>query len=295
MPCVLPVLSLKIFGLVKSAGEGRSAVVASTLATTAGILVSFWALAAAAVFARSAGAAVGWGVQFQEPVFVTFLTIVVLLFTLNLWGVFEVPLPGFVQRASGSGATQGVPGHFVSGLFATLMATPCSAPFLGTALSFALTQSAGTVFLTFTAVGVGMALPYLAVAITPRSLAFLPKPGAWMEKLKVFMGFLLAGAAVWLLYVLAAQMPSERVAMIQLSLLVLAFFVWLRSSGTGFGRKIAVLGILGAIVGCFWIAAAARGEQRSLAARGRGAVDHLGQLRSRRSRETPRRGSAGLR
>jgi suppressor for copper-sensitivity B len=266
MPCVLPVLSLKIFGLVKSAGEGRSAVVASTLSTAAGILVSFWALAAAAVFARSAGAAVGWGVQFQEPVFVTFLTIVVLLFTLNLWGVFEVPLPAFVQRVSGSGASEGIPGHFVSGLFATLMATPCSAPFLGTALSFALTQPAATVFLTFTAVGLGMSLPYLAVAATPRSLAFLPKPGAWMEKLKVFMGFLLAGAAVWLLYVLAAQMPSERVAMLQLSLLVLAFFVWLRSSGGSVSRKLAVLGIVAAIASSFWIAASARGQQQAVAA-----------------------------
>ncbi len=266
MPCVLPVLSLKIFGLVKSASEGRAAVVAGSLATAAGILVSFWALAAAAVVARSAGAAVGWGVQFQEPLFVTFLAVVVLLFTLNLWGVFEVPLPGFAQRLSGPGAAEGVAGHFGSGLFATLMATPCSAPFLGTALGFALGQAAPTVFATFTAVGIGMALPYLAVAATPRSLSFLPRPGAWMDRLKVVMGFLLAGAAIWLLYVLAGQMPAERLAFLEGALLLLALFVWLRGSGGPVSRKLATAGALAALVAAFWIAGSARAQKLALAA-----------------------------
>ncbi len=266
MPCVLPVLSLKIFGLVKSAGEGRTAVVAGSLATAAGILASFWALAIAAVVARAAGTAVGWGVQFQEPVFVTFLAIVVLLFTLNLWGLFEVRLPGFAQRLSGSAATEGIAGHFGSGLFATLMATPCSAPFLGTALGFALGQTAPTVFATFTAVGVGMALPYLAVAATPRSLSFLPKPGPWMNHLRVVMGFLLAGAAIWLLYVLAGQMPAERVAFLQGALLLLALFVWMRSAGSGLSRKLATVGALVAVGVAFWIAGSGRVQQRALAA-----------------------------
>ena len=266
MPCVLPVLSLKIFGLVKSAGEGRSAVVSGALATAAGILVSFWGLAIAAIVARSAGAAVGWGVQFQEPVFVTFLVVVVLLFTLNLWGVFEVPLPRFAQKLGGGGQSEGTAGHFASGLFATLMATPCSAPFLGTALGFALGQPAPTVFLTFTAVGIGMALPYLAVAATPRSLAILPKPGAWMAQLKGVMGFLLAGAAIWLLYVLAGQMPAERVAFLQGALLLLALFVWLRSSAGKVGRSVATVGMLAALVTAFWISGSARAQQQALAA-----------------------------
>ncbi|MFQ5350167.1 MAG: protein-disulfide reductase DsbD domain-containing protein, partial [Thermoanaerobaculia bacterium] len=167
MPCVLPVLSLKLFGLVKSAGEGRGPVVFGSLATAAGILVSFWLLAVAAVAARSAGQAVGWGVQFQEPVFVALLTIIVLLFCLNLWGLFEVPLPARLAGWAGSGGRSGLPGHLASGLFATLMATPCSAPFLGTALGFALGQPAGTVFAAFTAIAVGMALPYLALAVFP--------------------------------------------------------------------------------------------------------------------------------
>ncbi len=253
MPCVLPVLSLKVFGLVKAAGQGRSQVVVGALATAAGILISFWALAAAAVAARSAGAAVGWGVQFQEPVFVTALAVVVILFCLNLWGLFEIPLPVFLARAAGSGPRQGVPGHFVSGLFATLMATPCSAPFLGTAVGFALAQPAGVIFAVFTAVGTGMALPYLALAAAPRLAGLLPRPGAWMETLKIVMGFLLAGAAIWLFYVLAAQVSAERVAFIELALLSLALGVWLRSrfrrpAGQRFALAVALAAAVGSLV-----------------------------------------------
>ncbi|HYG64104.1 MAG TPA: thioredoxin family protein [Thermoanaerobaculia bacterium] len=243
MPCVLPVLSLKIFGLVRSAGHGRREVVRGTLATSAGILVSFWALAAAAVAARTAGAAVGWGVQFQHPGFVAFLAVIVVLFCLNLWGLFEIQLPWRVAQLGGSGAArEGAAGHFASGLFATLMATPCSAPFLGPALGFALSQEALQIFAMFTAVGLGMSLPYLVIAAAPGLARFLPKPGAWMETVRGFMGFLLAGAAVWLFYVLAAQVSPERVAGIKLALLALALFTWLRHrslTGKAFRHAVA--------------------------------------------------------
>lgn len=229
MPCVLPVLSLKVFGLVKSAGQGRAHVVVGSLATTAGILVSFWALALAAIAARAAGAAVGWGVQFQQPGFVTFLAVVVLLFCLNLWGLFEIPLPARLAGSLGGGPKEGLAGHFASGLFATLMATPCSAPFLGTAVGFALAQPASVIFAVFTAVGTGMALPYLALAAAPGAARWLPRPGAWMDTVRKLMGFLLAAAAVWLFYVLAAQVSAERLAAIELGLLALALFVWLRA------------------------------------------------------------------
>jgi len=233
MPCVLPVLSLKLLGLIKSSGQGSVQVTTGSLATAAGILVSFWGLALAAVLARGAGNAVGWGVQFQNPVFVTVLAVVVILFCFNLWGIFEIQLPMAASQAIGRGPREGLSGHFSSGLFATLMATPCSAPFLGTAVGFALSQGTGTVFAIFTAVGFGMALPYLILAAFPRSARFLPKPGAWMETLKGVMGFLLAGAAIWLFYVLAAQIPAERLAFIQLAILVLALAVWLRIAGSG--------------------------------------------------------------
>jgi suppressor for copper-sensitivity B len=246
MPCVLPVLSLKIFGLVKSAGQGRSQVVIGSLATAMGILISFWALALAAILARSAGAAVGWGVQFQEPTFVVVLTLIVVLFCLNLWGVFEIVLPMRLAQLADSGPNEGVPGHLVSGLFATLMATPCSAPFLGTAVSFALSQPASTIFAVFTAIAVGMALPYFILAAAPRAAQLLPKPGPWMDKLRVVMGFLLAAAAIWLLYVLAAQVSRERLAFIELSILALAMFVWIRHGAAtrGWLKKLALVGMV---------------------------------------------------
>src|SRR5262249_37774147 len=144
MPCVLPVLSIKVFSLVKHATLSRRALATAGLATTAGILASFWLLAGGVIAARRAGAAVGWGLHFQQPAFVALLAVVVVLFTLNLWGVFEIRLPGSIATAAGGGPREGVAGHFVTGLFATLMATPCSAPFLGSAVGFALGQS-GTV------------------------------------------------------------------------------------------------------------------------------------------------------
>lgn len=254
MPCVLPVLSLKVMGLVKSAGGGRRQVTVAALATAAGILVSFWALAGAAALAKLAGASVGWGVQFQEPVFVVFLTLVVTLFSLNLWGLFEVPLPARLAGWTGGAGGEGLAGHFTTGLFATLLATPCSAPFLGTAVGFGLSQSPLTIFVVFTAVGCGMALPYFALAIAPRAVNVLPKPGPWMDRFRVLMGFFLAAAAVWLLYVLSSQISPERLAFIELSLLALAFFVWLRGTRGG-GVRWAGLGVAAALAAALVLAA----------------------------------------
>jgi thiol:disulfide interchange protein len=250
MPCVLPVLSIKVFGLVRSASHGRAEVARGALATSAGILVSFWALALAAVAARAAGAAVGWGVQFQHPGFVAFLTVVVVLFCLNLWGLFEIQLPSGMTRLADGTQREGAAGHFFSGLFATLMATPCSAPFLGTAISFALAQPSAVVLAIFTAVGLGMSLPYLALAIAPGAARFLPRPGAWMETVRGVMGFLLAASAVWLFYVLAAQVSPEQVAGLQLGILALALFTWFRHRGpAGVGiRRLAGIGMLVSVV-----------------------------------------------
>jgi suppressor for copper-sensitivity B len=250
MPCVLPVLSLKVFGLVRSAGHGRKEVVSGALATAAGILVSFWALGVAAIVARAAGAAVGWGVQFQRPGFVAFLAVIVVLFCLNLWGLFEIPLPQRLARVGGAAPREGLAGHFSSGLFATLMATPCSAPFLGTAVGFALAQKAPLILAIFTAVGLGMALPYLLIAAAPGIARVFPKPGAWMETVRGVMGFLLAASAVWLFYVLASQVSPEQIAAVQLGLLALGLFTWLGhkvASGRGM-RRMAAAGVVAAAV-----------------------------------------------
>jgi thiol:disulfide interchange protein len=270
MPCVLPVLSLKIFGLVRSAGHGRAEVVRGTLATSAGILASFWALGLAAVAFRAAGSAVGWGVQFQHPGFVAFLAVVVVLFCLNLWGLFEIPLPQPLARLGGGGPREGLAGHFFSGLFATLMATPCSAPFLGTAISFALAQTAPVVLAVFTALGIGMALPYLLVAAVPGVARFLPRPGAWMDTVRGVMGFLLAAAAVWLFYVLSSQVAPEQLAAIQLGLLGIALFTWIQhrvAAGRAL-RGMAGAGVVAAIA--ITLAAAVGGSRGATASRSEG-------------------------
>jgi len=261
MPCVLPVLSLKLVGILQHAGRDRRAIVVGGLATAAGIVASFLALAVLAIGVRAAGGLVGWGVQFQNPVFVTFLAVVVVLFCLNLWGVFEVPLPRALSRFGVGGAHEGALGHFVTGLFATLMATPCSAPFLGTAVGFGLSQSAAVIVAVFAAIGFGMALPYLFMAAVPGSVARLPRPGAWMVELKVILGFLLAGAAIWLLYVLSAQVSPERLAAIEIGLLVLALLVWLAGERARSGRRatraVAQTAVVAAAAATLWLAAAA--------------------------------------
>ena len=228
MPCVLPVLSLKVFSLVKSGGQGRSHLLVGALATTAGVLVSFWALALLAVLAARTGTAVGWGMQFQQPGFVAFLAVVMVLFALNMWGLFEIPLPQSLAQVAGKAQTEGILGHFTSGLFATLMATPCSAPFLGTAVGFALAQKAAVIFAVFTAIGFGLALPYLLIAFVPGAIKILPKPGAWMAAFRGIMGFLLAAAAIWLFYVLGAQIALESLAYFQVALLAIALAAYVQ-------------------------------------------------------------------
>jgi suppressor for copper-sensitivity B len=262
MPCVLPVLSLKVFGLMRSAGQGRREVVSGGLATAAGILVSFWALAAVAIAARAAGSAVGWGTQFQRPGFVAFLAVVMVLFCLNLWGLFEITLPWRATQVVGGHAREGVAGHFTTGLFATLMATPCSAPFLGPAVGFALGQEPGMVISVFTAIGLGMSLPYLLLVLWPGSARLLPRPGAWMDTLKGTMGFLLAGAAVWLLWVLGSQVSAERVAAIELALLAVALLVWLRQRavpGSALRWAVAVALVVATVAPLLLAASAERG------------------------------------
>ncbi len=217
MPCVLPVLSIKLAGLLQHSGQSSSDVVKSSLASFAGILVSFEVLALVAILARRAGHAIGWGIQFQNPVFVAFLMAVVLFFALNLWGVFEIQMPRFLGHfATSYGYHETLPAHFVSGLLATLLATPCSAPYLGTAMGFALSQPSSVILMTFTAVGVGMALPYLALAAFPQSIRWLPKPGAWMVTLKKGFAILLFATAAWLGWVLYQQ-QKERPAQAQAS------------------------------------------------------------------------------
>ncbi|MDP6174346.1 MAG: protein-disulfide reductase DsbD family protein, partial [Rhodospirillales bacterium] len=206
MPCVLPVLSLKLVGLVSHAGAETGTVRVSFLATSAGIVFSFLVIAGGLVGLRLAGEAVGWGIQLQHPWFLVGLTLIISLFAYNLWGLFEINLPYWLTNIVGTpGQAQGIGGNFATGAFATLLATPCSAPFLGTAVGFALAGGNWDTFAVFAALGVGMAAPYLLVAAFPGIASRLPKPGAWMVRVKQIMGGALALTGVWLLSVIAVQ------------------------------------------------------------------------------------------
>jgi suppressor for copper-sensitivity B len=205
MPCVLPVLSIKVLGVLGHGGGERAHVRASFIASGAGIIASFLVLAALAIGLKQAGAAVGWGIQFQQPGFLALMVVLLALFAANLWGLFEIPMPTFLFSRNGGAGHHTVLGHFLSGAFATLLATPCSAPFLGTAIGFALARGPWEITLIFTALGVGMAAPYLAVAVWPQAALRLPKPGRWMITVRKGLGLALAGTGLWLLSVLMVQ------------------------------------------------------------------------------------------
>jgi suppressor for copper-sensitivity B len=221
MPCVLPVLSLKLLAALPREGQSLREVRRGFLGTALGIVLSFLALAAATVALKASGAAVGWGVQFQDPLFLIFLAAVLVLFACNLWGAFEVPLP----RGVATLAERGPLGNIATGAFATLLATPCSAPFLGTALGFALAAGAGEIMAIFFVLGIGMALPYLLVAAVPGLARALPRPGRWMIYLRWLLGVLLVGTALWLLAVLSGELGLRSALAVALLLAFAALVV----------------------------------------------------------------------
>src|SRR5882724_1736808 len=207
MPCVLPVISLKIFGFVQQAGQSRQKILRSGIAFAIGIFAWFIALAVLLIALKGAGRDVTWGgFQFTNPYFVLALSVIVLVFALNLFGVFEVSLPQPVTRnLLSTSERKDLLGSFFQGVFATVLATPCTAPFLGTALGFAFTQSAAIILAMFIAIAAGMSAPYLLLSAQPAWLRFLPRPGPWMVHVKQFMGFLLLAT---LLFLLTCSAPS---------------------------------------------------------------------------------------
>ncbi len=239
MPCVLPVLSIKLLSAIGHGGRELGAIRVSFLASAAGIVFSFLILAGAALALKAGGLAVGWGIQFQQPLFLSAMALVVTLFACNLLGWFEIPLPGWLGdlAAAGAGGStagdghggHGLVGHFLTGAFATLLATPCSAPFLGTAVGFALARGPAEILLIFAVLGLGLALPYLAVAAFPGLAGRLPRPGPWMVMLRRILGLALAGTALWLLTVLAAQVGATAAALAGLLLAGVGLLLFLRA------------------------------------------------------------------
>jgi len=248
MPCVLPVIALKILGFVSEARSEPRRVRNLGLLYAVGVLASFLALAAIVIAVNAAGHRAGWGMQFGNPVFVVCLTTLVTLVALNLFGVFEVTPGGAVMDAAGKLAGRhGAPGAFFNGVLATALATPCTAPVLATALGFAFAQSKPViVVLIFLFVGLGLAGPYVLLSSNPALLKFLPKPGPWMQRFKMAMGFPMLLTVVWLFNVASADYGS-RVFWLGVFLVVVALAAWIFGEFIQRGRRgkgIAVAAIL---------------------------------------------------
>jgi thiol:disulfide interchange protein DsbD len=205
MPCVLPVIGLKVMSFAQQAGESRQRIILLNICFVVGILLVFMILAGLAAFAGWA-----WGAQFQRPGYAIGLALVVFVFALSFLGVWEVPIPGFVGAGSAAKAAEkeGPVGAVAKGILTTLLATPCGAPFVAPTLTWAASQNYFVVFATFASMGLGMGSPYLALGAFPRLLKALPKPGAWMETFKQIMGFVLLGTVVWILFLLYQIRPD---------------------------------------------------------------------------------------
>ena len=259
MPCVLPVLSLKLFSLIKQAGESRKRLLMLGSATTVGILASFWLLAAIVAAVKAGGGNAGWGMQFQSAGFIAFMVVILSAFAMSFFGVFEIWLPGnATTKMDSAGRKQGLAGAFFTGALLVLLSTPCSAPFLGTAMGFAFTASTPVLLLFFTAAGIGLALPYMLVSAFPSVLKVFPKPGAWMVTLQKVMGVLLLGTVAWLLWVVHEQAGNYGVAVfavIAFLSVILSFAIGkIAPPGVAFIREIAA--VVGSIVllAAFWFA-----------------------------------------
>jgi thiol:disulfide interchange protein/DsbC/DsbD-like thiol-disulfide interchange protein len=241
MPCVLPVLSLKVLGFLKQAGVHPRHARVHGLVFAAGVVLSFWALAGILLALRALGRHVGWGFQLQSPGFVVFLAFLFFLLALNLFGVFEM---GAALTSAGNVAAgrSGLGHSFWNGALATIVATPCTAPFMGSALGYGLSQPAAVSLLIFTALGLGMAAPYVALSWSPRLLRFLPRPGPWMEGFKQLMGFCLMATVIALLWLFGQQAGVDGIAVLLGALLLAGLGAWVygRPSVSVRGRALRV-------------------------------------------------------
>ncbi|MCZ6673268.1 MAG: protein-disulfide reductase DsbD family protein [Verrucomicrobia bacterium] len=277
MPCVFPVLSIKVLGFVQQAGEDASKVKFHGIVFTAGVVVSFWILAGLFLILRAAGQEIGWGFQLQTPGFVAVLASVLFLFGLNLSGVFEIG-----ESLTGAGsklqAKSGFTGSFFSGVLATIVATPCTAPFMGSALGVIVTLSAVESMLVFTALALGVASPYLILSFFPAFLKWLPRPGAWMETFKKALAFLLYATVVWLAWVFGNQVGVNGMAVLLLGLVIMGVAAWIWGNWGNYTKKksvrrIAMLVALPVVLAGGWVQyQASRFEAPNYEARGSDSV-----------------------
>lgn len=211
MPCVLPVISIKLFGLIKHKSLPRKKIISHNISYTTGVISTFMVLAGVIAGIKATGEEIGWGFQLQSPGFILVMMLVLFILSLNLFGLFEFVTPGGAKLGS-TELKEGFAGDFFSGILTTILSTPCSAPFLGTALTFAFTTSTFNIFLMFFFIGLGLAFPFLMTAFFPVTLNVFPRPGAWMEKLKYFLGLSLVVTVIWLYDVFVSLVHFEAVS-----------------------------------------------------------------------------------
>jgi thiol:disulfide interchange protein DsbD len=286
MPCVFPVIGLKVMGF---AGQGLASPGGAArarwgaLAFSAGVMLSFLGLAGLLLALRAAGQSVGWGFQLQSPVFVAAMALLFVLVALNFAGVYEFGAAftrlgqheaTLAARGGGGGLAQHA-GSFGSGVLAVLVATPCTAPFMGSALGYTLGQPAAAVLLVFAAIAFGMALPYLVLGFVPRLLSWLPRPGRWMESLRQFLAFPMLATAAWLSWVLGQQAGIDAVLALALGAVLVALAAWLFGrfvQGRGRAAGLAALLAVAALGAGCWLALSQAGEGVPPAAAGPGAI-----------------------
>ena len=226
MPCVLPVLSFKVLSFVKMAGQKRSLTFKHGLAFSLGVLVSFWVLASILLILQTYGRSVGWGFQLQEPLFVAILASLLFVFGLSLFGIMELGT-SMTTLAGKQKRSDSLLSSFFSGVLATAVATPCTGPFLGSAVGYAVTLSAPMALLIFTFIGLGMAIPYLLLSAFPSLLRFMPKPGHWMVAFKEIMGFLMMATVLWLVWVFGAETSETAIILLLISFFFLSLGSWI--------------------------------------------------------------------
>lgn len=226
MPCVLPVLSLRALNLVNQRKNDKKSILLSALLYGAGVLFSMLTLAIIVILLKITGQMAGWGFQFQNPLFVSILMVTIFIFTLSLFNVYLINPPGMTGMVKAA-SQKGYIGSFFNGIFAVLLATPCTAPFLGAALGFAFSQSPLFILFSFAAIGAGFALPFVLLGIWPKWIQAIPKPGPWMDTFKELMGFLLLGTVLYLFTTLRLEISSDSQMNVIFYLLLTAFIAWL--------------------------------------------------------------------
>ncbi|MGM0429641.1 MAG: protein-disulfide reductase DsbD family protein [Pseudomonadota bacterium] len=244
MPCVLPVLGLKVQSLMLSGAQQPKVVRKQFFASSLGIISSFLIIALGLMALRWSGGSVGWGIQFQNPYFIAALVAITWVFALNLMDAFEFKLPPSLSTSAAATGDNSYKGHFLQGMLATVLATPCTAPFLGTAVAFALAAESSVILLIFAALGFGMALPWLLIAVFPKTAKLLPKPGRWMQWVKPIFAIMMLATSVWLTTLLKNFISNELFLALTVGLSILTLII----IGKVHGRKVLFLSIGGFLV-----------------------------------------------